>query len=168
MANRANARAARGPNTFHGRARSARNAFRHGLSLPIQSDQALCEAVQALARQIADSNPSTYINCSHVRSQKQNSLSDPCASRASNFYCRHLARPPVLTLGQTERRRRRPSLTPAKSGSLSARSSCSRRRKATTSLQKPWREAKDLEAIERYERRARDANLLFEHWVSRR
>jgi hypothetical protein len=52
-ANRANARTSTGPKTRHGRALSARNAFRHGLSLPVQSDQALCEEVQALARQIA-------------------------------------------------------------------------------------------------------------------
>jgi hypothetical protein len=60
-ANRANARISTGPNTFHGRARSARNAFRHGLSLPVQSDQALGEEVQALARQIAGPNASAQI-----------------------------------------------------------------------------------------------------------
>jgi hypothetical protein len=51
--NRANARASTGPRTRHGRARSAKNAFRHGLSLPVQSDQAFYEEVQALAREIA-------------------------------------------------------------------------------------------------------------------
>jgi hypothetical protein len=60
-ANRANARVSTGPNTFHGRARSARNAFRHGLSLPIQSDQALGEEAQALAREIAGPNASGQI-----------------------------------------------------------------------------------------------------------
>jgi len=60
-ANRANARVSTGPNTFHGRARSARNAFRHGLSLPVQSDQALGEEVQALALQIAGPNASAQI-----------------------------------------------------------------------------------------------------------
>jgi hypothetical protein len=52
-ANRANARASTGPKTPHGRAHSAKNAFRHGLSLPIRSDQTLCEEVQTLTRQIA-------------------------------------------------------------------------------------------------------------------
>ena len=52
-ANRANARISTGPKTRHGRARSAKNALRHGLSLPVQSDQALSEEAQALARQIA-------------------------------------------------------------------------------------------------------------------
>jgi hypothetical protein len=52
-ANRANARASTGPHTAQGRTRSARNALRHGLSLPVCSDPALCEEVEALARDIA-------------------------------------------------------------------------------------------------------------------
>jgi hypothetical protein len=52
-ANRANARASTGPKTTHGRIRSARNAFRHGLSLPIYSDPVLSEELEALAREIA-------------------------------------------------------------------------------------------------------------------
>lgn len=53
QANRVNARASTGPRTSHGRGHSAKNAFRHGLSLPVQSDPTLSEKVQALARQIA-------------------------------------------------------------------------------------------------------------------
>jgi len=60
-ANRANARSSTGPKTSHGRNRSAKNAFRHGLSLPAQSDHAFCEEVQALAHQIAGRNGSAYI-----------------------------------------------------------------------------------------------------------
>ncbi len=60
-ANRANARASTGPKTARGRAKSARNAFRHGLSIPIESDQLLCEQVQALTRQIAGSDTSVHI-----------------------------------------------------------------------------------------------------------
>jgi hypothetical protein len=52
-ANRANARASTGPKTTRGRARAARNALRHGLSLPVCSDPALSEEVEALAREIA-------------------------------------------------------------------------------------------------------------------
>ena len=51
--NRANARASTGPKTTQGRIRSARNALRHALSLPIYSDPALSEEVEALAREIA-------------------------------------------------------------------------------------------------------------------
>ena len=59
--NRANARASTGPKTARGRARSARNAFRHGLSIPVESDQFLCEQMQALTRQIAGSDTSVHI-----------------------------------------------------------------------------------------------------------
>ena len=52
-ANRANARASTGPKTAVGRARSARNALRHALSLPICSNPALSEEVETLAREIA-------------------------------------------------------------------------------------------------------------------
>jgi hypothetical protein len=53
MANRANARASTGPKTARGRAHAAQNAFRHGLSLPVCSDPALAEEVEALAHEIA-------------------------------------------------------------------------------------------------------------------
>jgi hypothetical protein len=52
-ANRANARASTGPKTAQGRTRSARNALRHALSLPVYSDPGMSEAVEALAREIA-------------------------------------------------------------------------------------------------------------------
>ena len=52
-ANRANARASTGPKTAQGRARTARNALRHALSLPVCSNPALSEEVEALAREIA-------------------------------------------------------------------------------------------------------------------
>jgi hypothetical protein len=53
-ANRKNARASTGPKTARGRARMARNAFRHGLSLPVCSDPVLCEEVESLAHKIAE------------------------------------------------------------------------------------------------------------------
>ena len=52
-ANRANARASTGPKTTQGRARAARNALRHGLSLPVQSDPVLYQEVETLTREIA-------------------------------------------------------------------------------------------------------------------
>jgi hypothetical protein len=52
-ANRANARASTGPRTAQGRARAARNALRHALSLPVCSNPALSEEVETLAREIA-------------------------------------------------------------------------------------------------------------------
>ena len=52
-ANRANARASTGPRTTRGRARAARNALRHALSLPVCSIPASSEEVETLAREIA-------------------------------------------------------------------------------------------------------------------
>ena len=47
-ANRANARASTGPKTAQGRARTARNALRHGLSVPVFSGSVFSEEVDAL------------------------------------------------------------------------------------------------------------------------
>jgi hypothetical protein len=57
-ANRANARASTGPKTAGGRKRSARNACRHGLTLPVLADPILSQEVAELTREIAGSNPS--------------------------------------------------------------------------------------------------------------
>jgi len=60
-ANRANARASTGPKTARGRARAARNARRHGLSLPLYSDPILSEEVEELAREIAGTDANAEI-----------------------------------------------------------------------------------------------------------
>jgi hypothetical protein len=51
-ADRAPALRRRGPNTSDGKARSARNALRYGLSLPVLADPATAAEVEALARQM--------------------------------------------------------------------------------------------------------------------
>jgi hypothetical protein len=60
-ANRANARASTGPKTASGRARAARNALCHGLSLPVHSDPVLSEEVEVLAREIAGTDATAEI-----------------------------------------------------------------------------------------------------------
>jgi hypothetical protein len=99
-ANRANARASTGPKTGQGRARSARNALRHGLSLPVLTDRALSEEVEALAREIVGPGATTeiqelarqiaeaQIDLRRVRDARHqllsHALSDPhCDSRAT-------------------------------------------------------------------------------------
>jgi hypothetical protein len=59
--NRANARASTGPKTAEGRARSARNARRHGLSLPVLSDPVCSQEADELAHQIAGANANAEI-----------------------------------------------------------------------------------------------------------
>ena len=53
LANRRNARFSTGPKTLAGKARVAKNAFRHGLATPISSDIALSESAQRLTIAIA-------------------------------------------------------------------------------------------------------------------
>src|ERR1043165_6633466 len=53
QANRANSRLSTGPKTAAGRRRSARNALRFGLSLPVVSDSAVSEEIMELAAHIA-------------------------------------------------------------------------------------------------------------------
>jgi hypothetical protein len=60
-ANRKNARASTGPKTAQGRARLARNALRHGLSLPVCSDPVLCEEAESLAGKIAGTEANVEI-----------------------------------------------------------------------------------------------------------
>jgi hypothetical protein len=60
-ANRRNAQRSTGPKTAGGRSRSAQNAFRHGLSLPISCVPAWSAEVERLAREIAGPNASAEI-----------------------------------------------------------------------------------------------------------
>jgi hypothetical protein len=66
--NRANARSSTGPKTPKGRGRSAKNALRYGLILPVDSDPTLSQEVAALARQIvgADATPEMQEMARHI------------------------------------------------------------------------------------------------------
>ena len=60
-ANRANARVSTGPKTAQGRSHAARNALRHALSLPVHSDPALLEEVEALVGEIVGTDANAEI-----------------------------------------------------------------------------------------------------------
>ena len=61
QANRQNARASTGPKTANGRARSAQNALRHGLSLSVLFNAALSKDVEALARELAGPDAKAHV-----------------------------------------------------------------------------------------------------------
>jgi hypothetical protein len=56
-ANQANARASRGPKTKAGKARSAQNAMRHGLSIPVCKEPSLSSQAEEIARKLAGPDP---------------------------------------------------------------------------------------------------------------
>jgi hypothetical protein len=102
-ANRANARASAGPKTAVGRARAAKNALRHGLSLPVCSIPALSEEAETLAREIAGpgGNAETQelarrvaeaqIDLRRMRYARHKLLSDALANRHNDNWDEKLA-----------------------------------------------------------------------------
>ena len=155
QANRANARTSTGPKTARGRARAAHNARRHGLSLSVFADPALSEQVEAVAREIAGepSNDDIYqlartiaeaqIDLQRVRYARHQFLSDrlndryddPRAStREKQSVVRDLLRPRALEIPTV-------ALVTTQQGP----------HKLATILRQ---EAKQLQALDRYERRA--------------
>ncbi|HEY1472964.1 MAG TPA: hypothetical protein VGF53_02650 [Pseudolabrys sp.] len=56
VANRLNARKSTGPRSAFGKLRSRRNAFRHGLAIPISSDIAFADQIEQLSDGLAESN----------------------------------------------------------------------------------------------------------------
>jgi hypothetical protein len=155
-ANRANARASTGPQTARGRARAVRNAFRHGLSLPVCSNPALSEEVETLAREVAgpDANAETQdrarqvaeaqIDLRRVRYARHKLLSD---ALADSHYDSWREKTAVL---RNLLRKNAPNL-PVQNLVAFLNSTPQGPHKLATILS---REAKQLLAMDRYERRA--------------
>src|SRR5882762_2484391 len=65
-ANRANAKRSTGPKTVAGKMSSSRNAFRHGLSAPLQLDPIMSAKVEAIARAVAGEQADQDLSASGV------------------------------------------------------------------------------------------------------
>jgi len=66
-ANRKNARASTGPKSHEGKQRSARNARRHGLAVPIWADPEASVEVARLAPEITGPNPTAELSTAAIR-----------------------------------------------------------------------------------------------------
>jgi hypothetical protein len=169
-ANRANARASTGPKTAQGRAHSARNAHRHGLSLPVLADPGLSEEVEALACEIvgASASPEIHelarriaeaqIDLRRVRCARRDLLSSALSDRDYESPAANRKRA-KLTVAAAKLRARlvlNPHLRPLISQHLTGLESS-----VQSSLQAPQKFAtiladmtRQLAAMDRYERRA--------------
>ena len=159
-ANRANARASTGPRTAPGRARAARNARRHGLSLSVFADATQSEQVEALAREITGkpTNGDIYqlarrvaeaqIDLQRVRYARQQFLSDRLND--PNYYSLARVREQLSLI--RDLLRPRPPEIPLEvlSKDLDAAPLHGPRKIATILSE----ETKQLRTIDRYERRA--------------
>jgi hypothetical protein len=101
QANRTNARRSTGPKTAAGRAKTAQNARRHGLRIPVLSDPALSAEVEVLAQRIAgdaSSSPELLELARKIAEAEidvirvRRARSELVSSELSDFNYRHKAR----------------------------------------------------------------------------
>jgi len=140
--NRANAKASTGPKTVQGRARAARNAFRHGLSVSVVSDLGLMAEGEDLAREIAGPNATPEVQDLAWRvAQAQIDLRRVRYAR-HQLLARHLI---------SDHADRIAGQKPPDTLAVIRRSGTSEEPKKFAI---PSQEAKQLSALDRYERRA--------------
>jgi hypothetical protein len=158
-ANRANAQASTGPKTTQGRIRSGRNSLRHGLSLPVRSNQSFFEEIETLAREIAgpDARPEIYepacliaeaqIDLDRVRDARHQLLSQALSD--PNYQDRKKTRAKLAMIGHLLR-------VNATDVPLAALLDVTRTREDPEKISLiVAQEAQQLSAMDRYERRAR-------------
>jgi hypothetical protein len=158
-ANRANAQASTGPKTADGRARAARNALRHALSLPVCSNPALSEEVGTLAREIAGPSADAeaqelarqvaeaQVDLRRVRYARHRLLSDALSDRYYDSHANTRMKVKVIELLALDKA---PDMSIEALEKLLASTPQGPEKFATILLQ----EAKQLLAMDRYERRA--------------
>jgi hypothetical protein len=73
-ANRANSLRSTGPKTAAGRSKSARNAFRHGLGIPVLSDPRLCAEADALAAELLGDADREFAELAHHIAEAETDL----------------------------------------------------------------------------------------------
>jgi hypothetical protein len=158
-ANRTNARASTGPRTVNGIARAARNALRHGLSLPVGVDPEWSKEIEELAGEIAGPGANAeihdlaravaeaQIDLRRIRSARHQLL---CRALSEPHYDSHVNdRHKLQHLGRILRGKS-PDMSEAELNEL-LRSRLEGTDKLATILSQ---EAKHLVAMDRYERRA--------------
>jgi hypothetical protein len=152
-ANRTNSHASTGPKSPRGRAASARNAFRHGLSVPVKHDLTLFGEIEALAYEIAGADSNAEIQESARR----------VAEAQFDLHRARRARHQLLSQGLSDRSRT--DAQERAGGGLSlphcnaAKLLLQRLRNCDTAVRQVAAsilsdQAKELLAIDRYERRA--------------
>ena len=91
-ANRRNGSLSRGPKTSAGKARSSRNALKHGLSIPVNRDKTLRRQIEVLARILAQWKPGIYLGKRGPRPKRSSSCTRSSRIGGSSYarrdYCR--------------------------------------------------------------------------------
>jgi hypothetical protein len=97
-ANRSNGSLGRGPKTSAGKARSSRNALKHGLSIPIKRDKTLRRQIELLARVLAQSEAGNVFGQARAAAEAELEL-----ARAELYWRRYLRAQGLVPSGMVDR-----------------------------------------------------------------